>query len=111
MKLLKTVLLLVLAWPIANGQTADIVIRNGHVIDPRNNIDRIMDVAIRDKKIVEVSGKITSNASKVIDATGLYVVPGLIDIHGHHFFGTDDHRYLSNSYDAQQPDGFTFRSG
>lgn len=93
------------------GQAVDILIKNGHVIDPKNNIDAVMDIAIRDKKILEVSPKITREAKKVIDATRLYVTPGLIDIHGHHFFGTLPDAYLSNSYTALPPDGFTFRSG
>jgi len=94
-----------------HGQVIDILIKNGHVIDPKNNVDAVMDIAIRDKKILEVSPKITKEAKKVVDATGLYVTPGLIDIHGHHFFGTESDAYLSNSYAALPPDGFTFRSG
>src|SRR3977135_1149168 len=83
-----------------HGQAIDILIKNGHVIDPKNNIDAIMDVAIRDKKILEVSPKITREAKKVIDATGLYVSPGLIDIHGHHFFGTLPDATRTTSYSA-----------
>ena len=93
------------------SQTFDVLIKNGHVIDPKNNIDAVMDVAIRDKKIVEVSKSITKEAKKVIDATGIYVTPGFIDIHGHHFFGTKAFGYLSDSYSALPPDGFTFRAG
>jgi dihydroorotase len=93
------------------GQTLDVLIKNGHVIDPKNNIDAVMDVGIKDKKIVEVAKGITRDAKKVIDATGLYVTPGLIDIHGHHFFGTKEFRYLADSYTGLPPDGFTFRAG
>src|SRR5258708_37829092 len=93
------------------GQTLDVLIKNGHIIDPKNNIDAVMDIGIRDKKIVEVSKSITKEAKKVVDATGMYVTPGLIDIHGHHFFGTKPFRYLSDSYTALPPDGFTFRAG
>ena len=103
--------LLSFATHVCYGQQIDILIKNGHVIDAKNNIDAIMDVAIRDKKIVEVAPKISKEARQVIDATGLYVTPGLIDIHGHHFFGTKEDAYLSNSYTAVPPDGFTFRSG
>jgi dihydroorotase len=39
------------------------------------------------------------------------VAPGLLDIHGHNFFGTEEDAYLSNSFSALPPDGFTFRSG
>jgi dihydroorotase len=71
----------------------------------------VMDVAIIGNKISEVAAKISKTAKKTIDATGLYVVPGLIDIHGHHYFGTEQDKYLSDSYAALPPDGFTFRAG
>jgi dihydroorotase len=95
----------------ASGQPADLLIRNGHVIDPKNNIDAVMDVAISNGKIVEVAPRINSEAKTTIDATGLFVIPGIIDIHGHHFFGTVPNAYLSNSFTALPPDGFTLRSG
>ncbi len=95
----------------ASSQSIDILIKNGHVIDPKNNIDAIMDVALIGNKISEVAVKISKPALKTIDATGLYVVPGLIDIHGHHYFGTEQDKYLSDSYAALPPDGFTFRAG
>lgn len=93
------------------AQSIDLLIKNGTVIDPKNNVDAIMDIAIRDGKIVEVSKSINKPSKKTIDATGLYVTPGLIDIHGHHFFGTKSNAYLSNSYTALPPDGFTLRAG
>ncbi|MBL7871413.1 MAG: amidohydrolase/deacetylase family metallohydrolase [Cyclobacteriaceae bacterium] len=95
----------------ASSQTIDILIKNGHIIDPKNNIDGVRDLAITNGKIVEVNLKISRPAKKTIDATGLYITPGLIDMHGHHFFGTQEDAYLSNSYAALPPDGFTFRSG
>ncbi len=104
-------LIILLSGLKANAQTVDVLIKNGHVIDPKNNIDAVMDVAITDHKIVEVAPKISKTSKKTIDATGLYVVPGLIDIHGHHYFGTVQDSYLSDSYTALPPDGFTFRSG
>src|SRR5260221_3542587 len=93
-----------------HGQTIDILIKNGHLIDPKNSIDAILDIAIRDKKILEVSPKITKEAKKVVDATGLYVTPGLIDIHGHHFFGTESDAYMSTSCAALRADGVTCRT-
>ncbi len=92
-------------------QTIDLLIKNGHVLDAKNNIDQVMDIAVQNGKIVEVAKTINKSASKIIDATGLYVTPGLVDIHGHHFFGTDPDAYLSNSFTALPPDGFTFRAG
>ncbi len=95
----------------AFSQTIDLLIRNGHVIDPKNRIDGVMDVAIRENQIVQVARNITTPAKKVIDAKGMYVTPGLIDLHGHHFFGTEPNRYISNSFVSVPPDGFTFRVG
>lgn len=94
-----------------SAQTIDVLIKNGHVIDAKNEIDGVMDVAIQGTKIVEVAKTINKEAKRVIDATGMYVTPGLIDLHGHHFFGTQPNSYLSNSFTALPPDGFTFRAG
>src|SRR5258708_12950908 len=83
-----------------HGQVIDILIKNGHVIDPKNNVDSVMDIAIGDKKILEVSQKITKEAKKVVDATRLYFTPGLIDIHIHHFFFTEPSHYTTKTYHA-----------
>jgi dihydroorotase len=111
MKKLFSIALFLFIGLSANSQTVDILIKNGHVIDPKSNIDAVMDVAITGNRISEVAVKITKTAKKTIDATGLYVVPGLIDMHGHHYFGTEQDQYLSDSYAALPPDGFTFRAG
>ena len=72
----------------------------------------IIDIAIDDNKIALVQENISPKSSvRIIDAKGLYVTPGLIDIHSHNFHGTIPNRYLSNSFSALPPDGFTFRSG
>lgn len=71
---------------LAQAQTAhyDLLLKGGHVIDPANNIDGIMDVAVSGGKIAAVQKDISADtAGKVVDATGLYVTPGLIDIHVH----------------------------
>lgn len=97
---------------VLSAQQVDLLIRGGHVIDPKNNIDGIMDVAIDEGKIVQVAPSIPADSIfQVIDAEGMYVVPGLIDIHSHNFFGTEPNAYLSNSFTALPPDGFTFRAG
>jgi dihydroorotase len=111
MKKFTFVLVLLFSFLRVQSQTIDVLIKNGHVIDPKNKIDAIMDVAIINNKISEVAPKITKQAKKTIDATGLYVTPGLIDMHGHHYFGTEKDKYLSDSYTALPPDGFTFRAG
>ena len=93
-------------------QVYDILIKNGHVIDAKNNLNKIIDIAIVDNKIALIQKNISINSALIIiDANGLYVSPGLIDIHSHNFHGTEPNNYLSNSFDALPPDGFSFRSG
>tara|TARA_B110000977_G_scaffold67644_1_gene91788 strand:+ start:2959 stop:4206 length:1248 start_codon:yes stop_codon:yes gene_type:complete len=115
MKKVKVILLicpLLLFSLILKGQSYDLLIKNGHLIDSKNNIDQVMDVAISQGKIAAVEKNISAKlAKKVIDAKGLMVSPGLIDIHSHNFHGTIPDRYLSNSFASLPPDGFTFRVG
>lgn len=94
------------------GQEYDVIIKGGMVIDPKNNINATMDVAIADGKIAAVAASIeAAKAKSIINAQGLIVTPGIIDIHGHHFYGTQPDSYLSNGFSGLPPDGFTFRSG
>jgi dihydroorotase len=94
------------------AQHYSIVIKGGHVIDPKNSIDKVMDVAILDGKVAKIAAKIsTADAGQVVDAKGLYVSPGLIDMHSHNFQGTSPDHYLSDGFGALNPDGFTFRVG
>src|SRR4051812_18325912 len=104
---------LLLLLNFAHAQTTyNILIKGGHVIDPKNNIDGIMDVAVKDGKIALVAQSIDAKgATQVVDAKGFLVTPGLIDLHGHVFFGTEPDHYLSNGLLAVAPDGFTFRVG
>lgn len=60
-----------------------ILIKNGRVLNPSQNLDKIMDIYVQDGVIVEKSENITKDADKVIDATGCFVMPGLIDLHVH----------------------------
>lgn len=81
-----------------------IVIKGGHVIDPKNNINELMDLAIQNGKIVKLAKNIDpKQAMQVVDARGLYVTPGLIDIHSHNFPGI--------RAGDPDPDGFTLRNG
>lgn len=94
------------------AQKIDILLKGGHVIDPKNSIDSQMDIAITDGKIYQVAPNIpVKDVKKVIDVKGLYVTPGLIDMHFHAFHGTDPNAYIANGWDALPPDGFTFRAG
>ncbi len=112
-RLLNFFLLVLFVIPLSiHAQKIDILIKGGHVIDPKNNIDGKMDIAIAGGKIAQVAPSIAAgNATKVVDATGLYVTPGLIDMHSHAFYGTDPESYLANGMTGLPPDGFTFRSG
>jgi dihydroorotase len=93
-------------------QTYSIVIKDGHVIDPKNNLDVVTDIAIADGKIVLVTKNIDAKqAVQVVNAKGLYVTPGLIDIHTHNFVGTNLDQAYMNGPAGVIPDGFTFRSG
>jgi dihydroorotase len=60
-----------------------ILIKNGHVVDPKNKLDELMDILVENGKIKQVSKKITDKADKEIDAKNKIVCPGLIDIHVH----------------------------
>ena len=89
----------------------DLLIRGGRVIDPKSGTDAVRDVAVAQGKIAQVAASIpAAEAKQVIDATGLLVTPGLVDLHVHVFHGTEDDAYLSNSFGALPPDGFVLRT-
>src|SRR5581483_8785405 len=68
----------------AAAESIDLLLRGGHVIDPANGIDGPADVAIAGQKIARVAPSIDpAGAKQVVDVSGLYVTPGLIDIHVH----------------------------
>ncbi len=93
------------------AQPYDLVLRGGRLLDPRNGIDGMMDVAVVDGRIAVVAPGIDAGqAARVVDARELLVIPGLVDLHAHVFFGTEPNAEYSNGYNAVPPDGFTFRS-
>jgi len=63
----------------------NILIKNGHIIDPANKVDETLDLLIADGKIAKLGkpGSVAANGAEVIDASGKLVVPGLIDLHVH----------------------------
>jgi len=61
----------------------EILLKNGYVIDSRNRVEGVKDVLLRDKLIVKVADKIDAQPDKVIDCTGLTVIPGICDMHVH----------------------------
>lgn len=88
-----------------NGSPSfDLILKGGHVLDPRNNISRVMDVAVKGGKIARLAEGIPPSAGDtVVDVSHLYVVPGLIDMHVHL-----DPRYFPGGIVA---DGQSFSSG
>ncbi|MDP2415691.1 amidohydrolase/deacetylase family metallohydrolase [Daejeonella sp.] len=107
------IVIILLAIQTVNAQEIDILLKGGHVIDPKNNINVKMDVAILNGKIFRVAANIPeSSAKKTVDVSGLYVSPGIIDMHVHVFQGTDKYSTsVANSSRSQQADAFSFRSG
>ena len=92
------------------GQDIDLLIKNGRVIDPRNNVDTKLDIAIAAGKILEVSADIPQErAKKTIDAKGLFVSPGFIDLHTHVFVGSKPG--FADGINSISPDDFACRSG
>lgn len=105
------VLILAAASALAAEPIYDLLLRGGHVIDPRNNISAPMDVAIAGGKIARVAAGIPpAEARRVADVSGLYVVPGLIDMHVHVYAGTGVKGVIAGDQSVY-PDGFSFRSG
>ena len=72
----------------AHAQQYDLVLRNGQVLDPKNHVAGKLDVAVRDGKIAAIEATIPASAAKQsVDISGLYLTPGLVDIHVHAFTG------------------------
>src|SRR5947209_87905 len=84
----------------------ELLLKGGHVIDPASGLDGRSDVAIRDGRIAQVALDINpADASTMVDASGLVVTPGLIDIHMHAYFTREPETI------SVMPDFHSFRSG
>src|SRR5258706_1047469 len=95
----------------AQARIYDLLLEGGHVIDGKNNLSAIRDVAIAGGKIAAVSTNIDpALAVKTVNASGLQVVPGLVDIHAHVYTYTGPHGSFADDHGIM-PDGFTFRVG
>jgi dihydroorotase len=98
--------------PIGRAQTPmyDLLLKGGHVIDGRNSISAVRDVAITGTQIAAVAASIpASQAKKTVNVSGLFVTPGLVDIHVHVFTGEKKATYAGGDLSVP-PDGFTLRS-
>lgn len=108
---MRTLIFFLLIASAAVAQTPyDLLLKGGHVIDAKNHISAIRDVAISGGRIAAVEENIpASRARKTIDVSSLYVTPGLVDIHEHVFAGTMSREYTGEN--CVRADSFSFRSG
>jgi len=96
---------------LAQDPQYDLLLKGGHVIDAKNHLSAVRDVAIKDGKIAAVAANIpATTALRTVNATGLYVTPGLIDIHVHFYAGTGERGSYAGDL-SLYPDGHTFRNG
>jgi dihydroorotase len=101
---------LLLACVLGAQTQYDLVLQGGRVLDPKNRVDGVMDVAIANGRIARVAANIPANqARRVVDVKGLIVTPGLIDIHVHVYQRPENTAIARDS--SVQPDAHTFRSG
>jgi dihydroorotase len=82
----------------------DLVVKGGRVIDPANGTDGIRDIGIKRGRIAVVAPELDPGPTKVVDATGLIVTPGLVDTHAHVY------EYVSGDF-GSEPDLVGVRSG
>src|ERR1039458_7561279 len=95
----------------ASQPAYDLLLQGGHVIDPKNGISAVRDVAIKDGAIAAVAEHLDPAAAlKVVNVAGLFVTPGLVDIHAHVYTGTGERGSYAGDL-SLYPDGFTFRAG
>ena len=89
----------------------DLVLKGAHVIDPKNKVNSVLDVAVRDGTIAAVARDIPpQKARRAVDVSGFYLVPGLIDLHAHVFAGSDGVG-LAGGESSIYPDTFALRVG
>lgn len=89
----------------------DLLLKGAHVIDPKNKRNSVEDVAIRDGLIAAVARDIPAKqARKVVNVSGLYLAPGLIDLHAHVFAGSEGVG-LAGGESSIFPDAFALRVG
>jgi dihydroorotase len=90
----------------------DLLLKGGHVVDARNGVNAVRDVAIAKGKVATVAANIpAARATKTVDVAGLYVAPGLIDLHAHIYRPTVSLGGFRADNNMVYPDGFSFRTG
>ncbi len=89
----------------------DLLLKGGHVVDSRNDLSAVRDVAVVDGRVAAVEATIDrAEALKVVDVSGLHVVPGLVDIHTHVYAGTGEKGSYAGD-NSVYPDGHALRVG
>jgi dihydroorotase len=111
----RRILLAAASLLLAGGAMAepkyDLLLKGGQVVDPKSGTSAVRDVAIADGKIAAVAPSIDpAEAFKVVDVAGLYVTPGIIDLHVHVYTGTGEKGSYAGD-NSVYPDGFTLRVG
>ncbi len=112
MRRLSALTFLALAGSLSLGaQTYDLLLKGGHVIDPKNGLSAQRDIAISAGKVASIAEQIApTEAKRTIDVSGLYVTPGFIDLHTHIVMGSG----LKGTLPVEQNvyvDSHTLRSG
>jgi len=88
--------------------SARLMLRGGRVVDPARGIDEDLDVLIEDGRVIEVSAKAKPHGAEVVDASGLVVCPGFIDLHVHlREPGREDKETIATGTRAAAAGGFT----
>jgi dihydroorotase len=108
---MRIVILLLMANLLFAQTEYDLVLKGAHVIDPKNKINSVLDVAVANGVIAAIARDIPAQkARRAVDLSGLYLVPGLIDLHAHVFAGSDGVG-LAGGETSIYPDTFALRVG
>ena len=87
---------------------ANLLVKGGRVIDPASSLDAVRDVLIENGKIIKIGNRVLGNGARVIEAKGLLVLPGLIDMHSHlRDPGRPDKETIASGTRAAAMGGFT----
>jgi dihydroorotase len=85
-----------------------LIVRQGRVVDPSQKLDKVVDLGVEDGRVVEIAPRIRKKGRKEIDARGLVVAPGFIDMHVHlREPGREDSETIETGTNAAARGGFT----
>jgi dihydroorotase len=91
-----------------NKEAIFLLIRGGHIIDPSQGIDQVGDLLIAEGKIVQIGGTVILSKAQNLDATGLVICPGFVDLHCHlREPGFEDKETIATGTKAAAIGGFT----